>query len=208
MPPSGYIPASIWQPPSVQNLAKDTGAASVAFFQCDPCNEGMVIESTSKPTVGHLHRPRQFNKECRYSGPLPPRCGHKHRSLIAKSGVQRPKASAAYNSRMCQWIADVVAADAMNEATFVELPLSHAPSPLASLSANTTRGPRRTPSLSTPARAAPPRTKRPSTSDRTTTTKARWIAIRAIPVQPPTSTRTASPASSCALTCSRGVRRP
>ena len=114
---SKEVPASIWQWPEVRDLQVQTHAITFAIFQC-------TFEApTSKPTrflttlrafldapPAYATWPR-FDSNCRYVGPLPPRCPHgKHqKALVGRTGHQwATKGSAAYPPLMCEWIAHAV----------------------------------------------------------------------------------------------------
>ena len=92
----GHLPSSIWQWPELKQLARDTGADTGAFYQCDLHTTGCHQMNMARPTrvlgttpgvrkLPNAGWPR-FNKNGGYVGPLPSRCGHRHPKSPAGTG--------------------------------------------------------------------------------------------------------------------------
>ena len=117
--PGGDIPGSIWMWPEVLDLIPSCRAVTFAMFQC------AFGAPNSKPTrfLGNLPLwvesvpcfpglPR-LDDSGQYVGPLPPRCGHNHKSLLRgldASGAWRTASSAAYPPRLCAFLASAFVA--------------------------------------------------------------------------------------------------
>ena len=126
------IPASIWNLPSLRELAAVSGANTFAFFQCRACmpNSSAATPDYPKPTrfITTAFFPGSFiyhgwpvkDDLGWYSGPLPRWCGHRHYTKLTvnkrPSGDEKFKsaAAAAYPPAMCEWIAGAVFAAAKN----------------------------------------------------------------------------------------------
>ena len=114
----GQQPGSIWAVQETFDLASQTGANTVAFFQCPfgaPSSKPTRMMGTVPffdPEVLKLsHGWPRFNSSGKYLGPLPQRCGHsKHKQLVGRdaSGEFATSAAAAYPALMCHWIADML----------------------------------------------------------------------------------------------------
>lgn len=110
----GEVPGSIWQWEEIHNLLAWCHGITMAIHQCQ------FGALTSKPTRlmcnfqvrdrrCHLGFPK-FDKNYRYLGPLPPKCGHRHTyKLMGKTGNRwNTSPSAAYPPGMCKFIADAI----------------------------------------------------------------------------------------------------
>ena len=117
----GELPASIWSEQDCWTVAEETMAETAAFFQCP------FGANTSKPTRILTTLPLLapdypaltfnswpiFSKQGGYRGPLPKRCGHRHKGLLGKQDPSGPfltSAAAAYPPAMCKWIATMIVA--------------------------------------------------------------------------------------------------
>ena len=111
---TGHLPASIWQLPAVRALAQQTGARTIAFFQCDPECTGVELIPHPKPTrllgtaaaladAPFLDWPT-FDNKGGYLGPLPRSCGHVHRHDLRG----RTKDTAHYPEAICCFLAKLV----------------------------------------------------------------------------------------------------
>ena len=111
------VPATPWGFQEIQDLVPRCSAVTFALYQCH------FGSSTSKPTrfLGNLPQWRTSVPHCagfasldsqgRYKGPLPPRCGHKHASLLrAQSDGWHAGASPRFPAELCDFIASAIAA--------------------------------------------------------------------------------------------------
>jgi hypothetical protein len=105
-------PASLWQLPITRQLAEDTSADTVVFFQCrwqKCCQRSptrLMGTVSNLRSMGHAGWP-SFTKQGHYAGPLPRRCGHSHSEhLVSKqAGTMRAAATAAYPPQFCSALA-------------------------------------------------------------------------------------------------------
>ena len=111
------VPATPWDFQEIQDLIPRCSAVTFALYQCH------FGSSTSKPTrfLGNLPQWRTSVPHCagfasldsqgRYKGPLPPRCGHKHASLLrAQSDGWHAGALPRFPAELCDFIASAIAA--------------------------------------------------------------------------------------------------
>eukprot|EP00435_Cladocopium_sp_Y103_P061492 s851_g23.t1 len=107
------VPGSIWQWEELQTLLKETEAITWAIYQCH------FGAGSPKPTrlLGNIGKdlPHSgwpiFDAQGFYLGPLPGGCGHKFHvlKLIGKSnGIWKTSPSAAYPSKMCRYLAELL----------------------------------------------------------------------------------------------------
>ena len=109
----GLVPGSIWDFEEFHEILEPSSSTTFAFHQCQ------FQATSSKPTrilqcgvqwseaVVHEGLP-QLDADGRYLGPLPRACGHVRPPLLGKdeqTGKWKTAASAAYNARMCSWLA-------------------------------------------------------------------------------------------------------
>ena len=112
----GLVPGSIWDFEEFHEILETSSSTTFAFHQCQ-------FQATSSKTtrilqcgvqwsdaVVHDGLP-QLDADGRYLGPLPRACGHVRPPLLGKdeqSGKWKSAASAAYNARMCSWLASAL----------------------------------------------------------------------------------------------------
>ena len=111
----GSIPASIFALQDMFSFAQDTRATTIAFHQCGflaPSAKATRIVTTLPllPAPGvTFHRSwPSFNSSGHYKGPLPRRCGHRHKPILGRdtqTGIFRTAAAASYPDKMCLWLA-------------------------------------------------------------------------------------------------------
>ena len=106
-------PGSIWQWEELHSLLRETNSVTWAIYQCH------FGADTPKPTrlLGNVRKQFPcsgwpcFDANGFYAGPLKKGCGHKFhiRKLIGKTnGVWNTSPSAAYPSRMCKYLAEIL----------------------------------------------------------------------------------------------------
>ena len=113
--PSGGQPASIWQLEGTLELAHTSGAFTAALHQCSfgtdfPKPTRFLSNLRAILRLSCTGWP-QFDAQGNYSGPLPRRCGHNHRTKIigrSSSGGFASSPSAAYPPQLCDWIAQAI----------------------------------------------------------------------------------------------------
>ena len=116
--PAGDLPGSIWAMTETFELAKRTGATTASFYQCPfeaetskPTRFLTTLPLTDPPELKLARGWPRFSAHGAYLGPLPRRCGHRHKPLLGrdqKTGAFVTSAAAAYPARMCFWIATLI----------------------------------------------------------------------------------------------------
>jgi hypothetical protein len=112
---NGAMPASIWHLEITRSLMEESGASTVALYQCHfgtghKKSTRLATTAPNATCLGFLGLP-QIRRDGSYSGPLPQNCGHHHpkSGMIGRvaDGFQS-SGSEAYPPELCAKLADFV----------------------------------------------------------------------------------------------------